>query len=272
VGAAAKRLGFPVVVSAVDSQTRYGRAADADALDAAAARALAESRGELCLVEQASTDPHVVVAGFVAEGRLFPLLVADEAGDTESSDEVSELVWPSQADRSTRAATIATATQAVSAMGITSGPVWLRLALAKGTPLVERVAPRLGANHEAELCRAALGIDLNVLTVRAELGEQVAVRELAGRARVRAACLRFLFAEPGELRAVMGLAEAFAAPAVTGIRIYRRPGHVFHEPDGGASRAGAVLAVGGDHVEALAASAKAAGLIRFETADATALV
>ena len=71
------------------------------------------------------------------------------------------------------------------------------------------------------------GVNLNGLAISAALGEQVRATELAPQARVGGACVRFLVAPPGELRAVRGLDEAFAVDGVRGIRVYRKPGHVF---------------------------------------------
>ena len=85
-------------------------------------------------------------------------------------------------------------------------------------PVVMEVAARLGGGHDAELCRAALGIDLNALAVAAALGEaeardaaRVAARPAGGRPRAGAAVV-FLVPPPGRLVAVEGAAEA-ARPA-----------------------------------------------------------
>jgi L-amino acid ligase C-terminal domain 2 len=87
---------------------------------------------------------------------------------------------------------------------------------------------------------------------------------LAPQARVGGACIRFLVAEPGELRAVSGLDEAFAVDGVRGIRVYNRPGHVFGPLRSGADRAGAVLAVGDSAEDALARADRARSQVRFE--------
>lgn len=54
--------------------------------------------------------------------------------------------------------------------------------------------------------------------------------------------------------------------------MYRRPGRVLTPLRRGSDRAGAVLAVGASRAEALERAAAAAELIRFEIADAEALV
>jgi hypothetical protein len=56
------------------------------------------------------------------------------------------------------------------------------------------------------------------------------------------------------------------------VRVYRRPGFVFGPLRRGADRAGAVLAAGDSREQALERAAAAADAIRFEIADAEALV
>ena len=96
-------------------------------------------------------------------------------------------------------------------------------------------------------------------------------QELAARAGVGGACVRFLVAPPGELREVRGLEEAYAVDGVRGIRVYRKPGHVFRELRRASDRAGAVLATGDTRDEALAAAGRALRHIRFVTQRAEAV-
>ena len=138
-------------------------------------------------------------------------------------------------------------------------------------PRVGELAARLGGGHDAELCRVALGVDLNGAALSAALGEEIHATNLAPVARVGGACVRFLVPPPGELREVTGVEEAFAQEGIRGIRIYRRPGHRFEEFRRGADRAGAVLAVGESRQEALERASRAEATIRFET-DVEALV
>jgi biotin carboxylase len=126
----------------------------------------------------------------------------------------------------------------------------------------------VGGGHDAELCRAALRVDLNQAAISAALGEQVRRNRLAPQARVGGACIRFLVAQPGELRSIKGLDEAFAVDGVRGIRVYRKPGHVFGPLRSGSDRAGAILAVGDSAEDALARADRARSLVRFEIQDA----
>jgi biotin carboxylase len=130
------------------------------------------------------------------------------------------------------------------------------------------LAARLGGGHDAEVCREALGIDLNELALDAALGEPVTVPEPSP---AGGACVRFLVPPEGELVALGGLDEARASQGVVDARVYRRPGWVFGPFLRGSDRAGFVLATGSSRDDALANAGRAADLIRFETEDAAVL-
>jgi hypothetical protein len=84
--------------------------------------------------------------------------------------------------------------------------------------------------------------------------------------QVGGACVRFLVAPAGELREVRGLERASRVEGVRGIRVYRKPGHVFGELRRASDRAGAILATGDSLDDALAAAGEAAAQIDFVTA------
>src|SRR5207245_9231336 len=128
-------------------------------------------------------------------------------------------VWPSErADDSV----VETARAAAEALGIENGPTYTQLRLGPAGPRVVELAARLGGGHDAELCRAALGVDLNGVAIAAALGEPLRRQQLAPKARVGGACVKFLVAPAGRLLGVDGLEHAFAAQGGAGIRIYRR--------------------------------------------------
>jgi hypothetical protein len=77
---------------------------------------------------------------------------------------------------------------------------------------------------------------------------------------------------PGVLTRVSGVEEAEAVPGVLDAHVYRTLGHVFGSLRRGSDRAGAVLAIGDSREQALERADLAAERIRFETADAEALV
>ena len=128
------------------------------------------------------------------------------------------------------------------------------------------VAARLGGGHDAELCRAVTGIDLNDLAISFALGEPVDPPSGSEPQAVGApggGCVHFLVAPAGELRSTQGVAEAAAREGVEWVRTYRRPGWRFVPLRRGADRAGAVLALGASRDEALARADRAAETVRF---------
>ena len=158
---------------------------------------------------------------------------------------------------------------AADALGVTDGPTYTQIVLGPEGPRVMELAARLGGGHDAELCRVALGIDLNGLALAAALGEPV---ELPEPTPTGGAVVRFLVPPEGVLEDVSGLEEALAVDGVVDARVYRSPGWEFGALRRGNDRAGYVLARGESRDDALARADRAAGLIRFRTADAEALL
>ena len=275
VGAAARQLGYPVVVEAPDrsGERSVALAPDGTALAAAAADALsADAPAGYCLVEELVTGPTVTVNGFSVGGRFVPLTVTDrEVAPPPAFGVTLAHVWPAELEPGEIAGSIAAAGAAARALGIENGPTTTQVLIGDAGPLVAKLSARVGGGHDGELCRVALGIDANALTVRAALGEPVPMHALAPSHGVGAACVRFLVAPPGALHEVRGVEEAFAVDGVRGIRIYRKPGHVFRELRRASDRAGAVLATGETRDDALDAADEAAERIRFVTHAAEAV-
>lgn len=268
VSRAAEELGFPVVVEAPDrtGERVVGLARDRAALAEAAAVALAESRDEHCLVEELVAGEILTVNAFVLDGRFVPLTVTDrEQAPPPAFGVPLAHRWPAEVEPAGVGAAVETAAAAARALGIEQGPATVQVLLGDDGPLLAKLSARVGAGHDAELCRVALGVDLNELAVRSALGESVPAQLLAAQARVGGACVRFLVAPAGELQDVRGLEEAYAVEGVRGIRIYRKPGHVFRALRRASDRAGAILATGETRDDALAAAARAEAKIRFVT-------
>jgi biotin carboxylase len=175
--------------------------------------------------------------------------------------------WPSEYDTE---AVIDTARAAVAAVGIHEGPSYTQVRLGVDGPVVMEVAARLGGGHDAELCEAALGVDLNALAVGAALGEVDEGTLGVPEPRVGGAAVVFLVPPEGTLVGVDGVDEARGSEGVRWVRVYRRPGHVFGPLRRGADRAGAVLATGPSRDEALERARRAADAVRFRVdADAS---
>jgi biotin carboxylase len=268
-------LPFPCVVKAPDRQGQRGLALvrSADELAVALDAARSESRSGAVLVEEAVDGPEVTVNAFSVDGRFVPLTVTNRlTADPPAFGVALAHVWPSEHE-TTHAVEVAQA--AVEALGIRNGPSYTQLRLGPDGPAVMEVAARLGGGHDAELCEAAGGVDLNALAVRAALGEPVSEADLAAcqaRSRVRSghgAAVAFVVPPVGRLAAIEGVEEADAVEGVRWVRVYRRPGHVFGPLRRGADRAGAVLATGPSRDEALERARRAVDAVRFRVdADA----
>jgi biotin carboxylase len=255
----------PAVVKAPDRQGQKGLSLvrDPSELGAAIDTAVAESRSGVALVEELVEGPEVTVNAFSVGGHFSELTVTDRlTADPPAFGVALAHVWPSEAGGIDEALV---AEKAARALGIADGPTYTQVRIGPDGPQVVELAARLGGGHDAELCRAALGVDLNGLAISAALGEQVDVP--APKPEAGGAVIRFLVPPEGELTAVEGVEEATAQDGVLDVRIYREPGHVFGELRHGADRAGAVLAVGGTREEALERADRAAALIRFEVGD-----
>jgi biotin carboxylase len=268
----AERVGYPCVVKPPDRQGQRGLAVvDApEQLAAAVAEALEAARGDVVLVEELVAGPEVTVNGFSVDGRFTALTVTDRlVAEPPAFGVALAHVWPSSA-RVDEA--VALAVKAAEAVGITGGPTYTQVRIGPDGARIGELAARLGGGHDGELCRAALGVDLNAVALAAALGEPVADEALSPGALVGGACVRFLVAPEGTLLGVRGVDEAAAVDGVRWVRLHHAPGHRYERLLRGADRAGAILSVGDDAQDALARADEAAGKLYWDTADAEALV
>lgn len=258
----------PCVVKAPDRQGQRGlrvvpAGAPRGALVAAVEAAIAASRSAAAIVEELAPGDEVTINAFSSRGVFHPLTVTDRlTAEPPAFGVALAHAWPPVAGAG-EASSVARA--AVEALGIGEGPTYTQLRVGPGGPLVIEVAARLGGGHDAELCEAALGVDLNGLALAAALARPVEPVRLAASPRVGGACVRFLVAQPGELRAVEGVEDARGLPGVRDVRVYRSPGQVIGPLRLGADRAGAVLAVGDSRDGALIRADEAAARVRFRT-------
>jgi biotin carboxylase len=256
-------LPLPCVVKAPDRQGQRGLSVvrDEQELATAIAAAVQASRNGAALVEELVEGPEVTVNAFSVDGSFHALTVTDRiTADPPAFGVALAHVWPSEAQTG---AAVEVARLAAQALGITDGPTYTQVRMSADGPKVMEVAARVGGGHDAELCEAALGVDLNGLALAAALGEELP--QIEARPRVGGATTAFLVPPSGELLAAEGVEDAQRSEGVVRVRLYRRPGFRFGELRVGADRAGAVLAVGETRAEAFERARSAAALIRFQT-------
>lgn len=274
--AAGAELGYPVVVKPPDRQGQRGLSlvASERSLAPAFEAAVAEARGGTVLVERLVVGRELTVNAFSVDGAFMPLTVTDRAVAEPPAFGVAVAhIWPSDLPTEITAAAFELAGEAASAIGVRNGPTYTQLLLGGEGLVVGELAARLGGGHDAELCLAATGVDLNGLAISAALGDEIEAGAAAPRtAKVGGACIRFVVAPEGRLESVEGVEEAEAGEGVVWVRVYRREGDELRPLRRGSDRVGAVLAVGGSREEALRRSEGAAGRVRFQTVDAHAIV
>ena len=262
-------LPLPAVVKPVDRQGQKGLTVveDKAELADAIAAAVEASRNGLAMVEELVPGPEVTVNAFSIGGEFHPLTVTDRlTASGEAFGVALAHAWPSTHPVEEA---VETARLAADALGVTDGPTYTQIVLGPEGPRVMELAARLGGGHDAELCRVALGIDLNGLALAAALGEPL---DLPEPEPIGGAVVRFLVPPEGVLQDVGGLEEALAVDGVADARVYRQPGWQFGPLRRGNDRAGYVLARGDSRDDALARADRAAELIRFRTAVAGALL
>lgn len=248
---------LPCVVKPPDRQGQKGVSLvrEPEELRPAIEAALDASRNGEALVEDYVDGPEVTVNGFSVDGTFHPLTVTDRLTAPLPAFGVALAhVWPSE-HRPVQAAR-----KAAEAIGVRDGPTYTQIRVGPDGPRVIEFAARLGGGHDAELCAAALGIDLNALALASAFGRRPRVpapRPAGG------ACVSFLVAPPGTLQRVEGLDEARGIEGVLDVFVYRPLGWKLKPLRRGADRAGYILARGDSRDDALERAALAADRIRF---------
>jgi len=267
---AAAGFGFPCVVKAPDRQGQKGlvlvrrRRQLRDAFELA----LGESRSNVVLVEELVPGREVTVNAVSVDGRFTPLTVTDRlVAEPPAFGVALAHVWASSLEPVEVGAAVEAARAAAAALGIREGPSYTQVVVGERGAHVVELAARVGGGHDAELCEAVLGVDLNGLALAAAFGEPVDGEQLRPVQQAGGGCTQFLVPDPGALVEVQGLEEAQAVDGVLWVRIYPEPGAVLGPLRRGSDRAGAVLAIGLTGEEAVARAGRAADCVRFVVAD-----
>ena len=220
------------------------------------------------LVEELVPGREVTVNAFSVGGRFTPLTVTDRiVAEPPAFGVALAHVWPSALEPAAVGAAVDAARAAAAALGVREGPTYTQVVVGERGAHVVELAARVGGGHDAELCEAVLGVDLNGLALAAALGEPVDDEQLRPVQQAGGGCTQFLLPEPGTLVEVEGVDEAAAVDGVRSVRIYPEPGDVLAPLRRGSDRVGAVLAVGASREQAVASAGRAAHCVRFVVAD-----
>jgi biotin carboxylase len=272
---AADELGYPCVIKPPDRQGQRGLSVvtGRDDLTEAFDAALSTARGPTVLVEKLIAGRELTVNAFSVGGAFHPLTVTDRiVAEPPAFGVALAHVWPSELPSDVVEEVVALARAAADAIGVEDGPTYTQVLVGEDGAFVGELAARVGGGHDAELCEAALGVDLNGLAIGAALGDEVPAGGLESKAAAGGACVRFLVAPEGVVDAVEGVERAEDSDGVVWVRLYRQPGDDVRPLRHGADRAGAVLAVGESRKQALARSKRAARRVRFRVVETRAPV
>jgi biotin carboxylase len=267
---AAAELGFPCVVKPPDRQGQRGLSiveAPEDVADAFAV-ALDAARGPVVLVEKLVGGREVTVNAFSADGAFHALTVTDRVvAEPPAFGVALAHVWPCDEPPAVVEAAISVARAAAEAIGVRDGPTYTQVLVGQDGPVVGELAARLGGGHDAELCEAALGVDLNGLAIAAAFGDEIPAEELRPEEAVGGACVRFLVSPEGTVSGIEGVERAEDSDGVVWVRVYREPGDEARPLRLGSDRAGAILAVGESRKQAVARGRRAARRVRFRVVE-----
>jgi len=257
--AAAREIGFPVVLKPVDGSGSVGvrSCADADETEAHAAALLAAG-GE---------NARVLVEAFVAgdefsvemfSGRVVGI-TRKHLGEPPCFVEAGH-DYPADLPADIAAALADAATRGTELLGLGWGPLHWELRIDReGRAVPMEVNPRLAGGFIPELVRHAQGIDLIRETLRLVVGREPGlVAE-----RRQHASIRFLFSPgAGRLAAVEGMSGALGRPHVVDVRSYLRPGDALAVHGDFRDRIGHVMACAGEAPVAARAAERARDAIR----------
>jgi hypothetical protein len=137
--------------------------------------------------------------------------------------------------------------------------------LADGTPYLVECAGRFPGDGITVLIDEAYGFPLADRYYSIMRGEEPPALPAEA---VRAAAVRFLQAEPGEVVSVDGVEEAESMSGVLHVSVAAAPGGAVRELRSSWDRAGSVMVVADTPGEAAALAEKAAGAIRVEVRPA----
>lgn len=220
--AAAHRIGFPLIVKPVDSGGQRGLTlcSSADALPSAVATALKASPDAVVLLERFMLGHEVNVVAMVRTGQVAAMTVSDRVtADAPAFGVVRHHLYPSSAAHGHEAALRDLVQASVDAMDIDDGVVFPQIMITADGPVLLETGARIPGGTMRELFEAATGYDLVEYQLDVSLGRVRPLDAYRTSDPAPAVAVRFVTAEPGDLRA--GRVEAIqgeaAARAIAGV-------------------------------------------------------
>ncbi len=265
------RRGRDLVIKPVDSRGARGvqRLARVDDLGAAFAEARRHSPTGRVMVERFLAGPQLSTESLIVDGVAVTPGFSDR--NYEYLDRFAPFIienggeLPTCLPPDTVAAVADLVDRAARALGIGRGVVKGDIVVHQGEPFVIELAARLSGGYfcSHEIPRST-GVDLVGAAIRQCLGEAVPAAELAPRL-ARGVAQRWLFADPGVVTAVEGLAAARAVPGVFHLELRAGPGDVVAPVNCHPARLGVVMAEADTREAAVAAAEAAVAAIAVKT-------
>jgi biotin carboxylase len=253
-------IAYPCVVKPLHLSASRGviRADDAEGFVAAFRRvagilalpeiaAVGGERARKILVEGFIPGSEVALEGIVTGGRLRVLTLYDKPDPLDGPYfEETMLVTPSRHPPEIRRAVGETVQEAVSAMGLRSGPVHAELRINEHGSWIIEIAPRSIGGLCSRTLRFVDGVSLEELLLRHAMGEDVSELE---REEGAAGVMMIPIPRRGVLSAVRGRCEAAKTAGIEEIRISIPTGQVVVPPPEGDRYLGFIFARAGSAAE-----------------------
>jgi biotin carboxylase len=257
------RAGGPIIAKPVSGTGSEGVSliASADALASAfeLASSAAGFSGILC--EEYIDGPEVSLEGYSVDGRFVPVALTDKLVN-ERFLEIGHQ-QPSRHSQDVFDSAAAVTAQALAALGITDGVTHteLRISRTRG-PVIIETHTRMGGGSIHVLTQLTTGVSLPDLMVAFSLGEHV---DAQAAPQGRAAAIRFLLGQPGQVRGV----RMQPADADRGIHTVLGPpiGKVVSGRSASRDRLGYVIATGATAQDAAMAAEDCVRSFRIEYVD-----
>ena len=219
---AAQQVGYPLIVKPVDSGGQRGvtLCRDAAALPIAVAAARAASPEGTIVLEGFVSGQEVNVVAMVQAGRVVAMTVSDRiTADAPAFGVVRRHAYPAAEVGHHGPALHALVQASVDAMDLADGVVFPQIMLGSDGPVLLETGARVPGGAMRELFEAATGYDLVDFQLDVSLGRVAPLEAYRRSAGASAVVVRFLTADPGELRpgTVTGIHGEAAARDVAGI-------------------------------------------------------
>jgi len=253
-------------VARVDGEAELARAFDE-------AQSYSSTAGlPFVVVEEWLEGREYSVNGWIEAGTLVSYCVTERLkvpGKRPLGVMIAE-VYPSGLSREDEARVVDEARRGAAALGHVRGPCYSQVALAESGCRLFETAARLGGGFDADVTKLASGVDLYERVLGVAIGDAGLEGQSVVAPRHGGAIAKFLVAQPGQVRAVRGLAEARRIEGVDDAQVFAPVGgHVLPLTDA-AKRAAYALAHGISRDEATARADAALARIQIDTGDARA--